>query len=158
MAEEEQLDYFETIQLLDRWAGEKVYVTPAPRTAGQAPAGDDITVTSLSVEGTLKSLGDTGAEMRRNLANFYERIGSELALGADAPLELYERQVAHYTFEETNVRGASWAGFAVWRHDFVEARLLETGTRYDWLWINLKPSPLYVLRELSADELSARRE
>ena len=158
MADERQFDYFETVQLLNRWAGETVYVTPAPHTAGRPPSERELLVTSLNVEGTLKALGDVGAEGRRNLADMFERIGSPLALGADAPLELYERQVAHYTFEGMDGGPLDdHASFTLWQHDFVEARLLDTGTRYDWLWINLKPSPLFVLRELSADELAARR-
>jgi hypothetical protein len=157
MADEEQFDYFETVQLLNRWAGEKVYITPAPDTAGRTPSDAEIDVSALGLEGTLKALDDKdakGAALRRELSDMYERIDSELALG-DAPLELYERQVAWYGFEGMDVP-AGRVMVTLWQHEFIEARLLDSGTRYDWLWINLKPSPLYILRELTADELAAR--
>lgn len=157
MADEGSLDYFQTVQLLNRWAGEKVYVTPAPYTAGRLPSEDEHTVTALGVEGTFRAIEDKdakAAELRRELSHVYERRGSELGLG-DAPLELYERQVAWYGFE--GAKGVR-VMLTLWQHEFVDARLLDTGTRYDWLWINLKSSPLYVLRELSGDELAARRD
>jgi hypothetical protein len=141
---DETLDYFETVQTLNGWAGKLVIVYPVVDSVdGDEPADF---MSGLSAWGTLKAQGDPAASGRRQLSGFYETQQPELALG-DMPLELYERQAAYYTFEGMDDLETRFAGFTLWQHRFIEARWLALGGRFHWLWIRARPIGLIVAEE-----------
>ena len=74
----------------------------------------------------------------------YSELRPELDEGDDAPLELFERQAAHFTFEGMDDAKRLFAGFSLWRHAFVEARWLEVRVRPDWLWIRTASGAIVV--------------
>lgn len=139
------LDYFETVQLLKSWAGSNVLVYPVTDRAPDDPPLEEMG--PFMIWGTFKPVADQTAELRRNLSDAYARVRPELALG-DAPLELYERQVAHFTFERMGDGFAEHAGFAIWQHDFIDARWLDMGGRYRWLWIRMRPVSIVAAEEV----------
>jgi hypothetical protein len=138
------MDYEETVAALDSVIGKYVIVYPTQ----EPPAGEEPDFTQgLSAWGTFKRDRDIGAVGRRHLseAGVYAQIQPELDLG-DAPLELYERQAAGYTFEGMDSQDA-FAGFMLWRHYFVESQWLEPGIRPDWLWIRSRPLGFVIAAE-----------
>src|SRR5713101_5506290 len=109
------MDYDETVGALISVVGKHVIVYPAGEPSpGEEPF--DFT-TGLSAWGILKRDQDTGAASRRHLSEsgIYAKIQPELDLGG-SPLELYERQVAGFTFEGMDDPDG-FAGFALWRHE-----------------------------------------
>jgi hypothetical protein len=141
------MDYDETIRLLNSVVGKYVIVYPAEvPPSGEEPY--DFT-SGLSAWGTLKQDqgASEGAAGRRRLAEagVYAKIRPEMDLG-NAPLELYERQAAGFTFEGMDTQGA-FAGFVLWRHEFEESRWLESPVRPDWLWIRKRPFGLVIAAE-----------
>jgi hypothetical protein len=142
------LDYHEAVQVLNGWTDELVAVYPhVGLPAGELPSQGTTAFGGLAAWGTFKPLGDPVAATRRRLSDAYTKIRPELALG-DAPLELYERQVAYFTFEgmDTDLE-RSYVGFAIWEHEFVEARWLDFGGRFNWLWVNAHPYGVIVAQE-----------
>jgi hypothetical protein len=157
------VDYEETLLELDSITGTWTILYPA--SGGDEPG--DFTTSGLFVVGRLERdqpTSQVSAELRRRLAErsaWYGEKRPDLDLG-DAPLESYERQVAHFTFEhmddrrlasirigdpsqdneEANLRGL--VGVSLWRHDFIEARWLDLGVRPDWLWIRTSAGGLVV--------------
>jgi hypothetical protein len=139
------MDYDQTVAALDSVGGKYVIVYPAAEpTAGEEPVDFQ---SGLSVWGILRRDEDTGAEKRRRISStgIYARIAPELDLG-DAPLEMYEHQVAGYTFEGMHTKDA-FAGFALWRHEFQEAGWLEPGFPPDWLWVRKRPLGFVIAAE-----------
>jgi hypothetical protein len=150
MEDDAGLDYFATVRLLNGWAGDTVIVTPAPHLPeGVVATERDLGIGALSVQGVFKPLPDDAAGLRRELSDVYETIAPDLALGGDAPLEMYERQVAYYTFEGMDDYEGSSVHLALWEHMFGEARDLGlAGGPYEWLWIRQDPVSLYLLHQV----------
>jgi hypothetical protein len=147
VASEDVLDYHQAVQTLNGWAGETVLVYPAAHADTIEQLKESYTTAGLSIWGKFKPLPDIAAGARRKLSDAFEDIRPELALG-DAPLELYERQAAFYTFERMGDGFEEHAGFALWAHEFVEARWVPFGGRYLWLWIRTTaPTDLVVAVE-----------
>jgi hypothetical protein len=141
-----RLDYFETVQVLNGFARSHVIVySVAEHSGGAEPQPDDF-VSGLAAWGRFKPVDNQAAAARRALSDFYAEKLPELALG-DAPLELYHRQVAHYTFEDMDDLHDRFAGFALWQHGFIEARWLDLGGRFHWLWIRAGPLGFVVAEE-----------
>jgi hypothetical protein len=139
------VDYDETVAALNSVVGKYVIVYPAGE---PSPGVEPYDFTSgLSAWGILKRDRDPGAAGRRHLSEsgVYAKIQPELDLG-DAPLELYERQAAGYTFEGMDDPDA-FAGFVLWRHEFEESRWLFPGIRPDWLWIRKRPLGFVIAAE-----------
>jgi hypothetical protein len=144
------MDYEETLLLLDGVEGTYAIVYPAPEPeAGVEPKA--FSGAGLWVAGLLKREREreqSGAEARRlAMVNIktYREIQPDLDLG-DAPLERYERQAASYTFEGMDdLHGTTgFAGFTLWRHEFVESRWLDMPVCPAWLWITTGADGLIV--------------
>jgi hypothetical protein len=159
------VDYEETLLELDSVTGTWVIVYPA--SGGDDPG--DFTASGLYVVGRLvrdESASQQGAEARRGLVvatDWYRERKPDLDLG-DGPLESYERQVAHFTFEHMDDRRLSQIRIGdpsqeddpdvrglvcitLWRHEFVDAGWLDFGVRPDWLWIRTTASGLVVVAD-----------
>jgi hypothetical protein len=155
------MDYEETLLLLDGIVGKFAVVYPAePVSEGDQPEGftesvfasgifrrdhEDEQVSAHARRAMMEASGETG----------YAEIRPELNLG-NAPLEGYERQAAHFSFEGAT-RGITtnlFAGFSFWRHTFQESSWLSLAARPDWLWIrSTGPLGLVVVAEFDrADE------
>jgi hypothetical protein len=154
------MDYEATLLELDSIEGGWTVVYSAPGGNATEP-GDDFMTGALSASGVFKRdrKGETGgAGARRMLveaADWYRDRHPDLDVG-DAPLELYERQAAHFTFEgmddamgsfRPGTAATNFAGFTLWRDDFVDAEWLEYGIRPHWLWIRTAHSGVVVVAE-----------
>jgi hypothetical protein len=138
------MDYDDTVRALDSIVGTHTIVYPTGEP--QSDDGPREFTGGLSAWGLLKRSPDLGAAGRRFLSQegVYAKVQPQLDLG-DAPLELYERQGASYTFEGMDdVLGVPFAGFTLWRHEFDDARWFFPGVRPDWMWIRTRPLGLVI--------------
>jgi hypothetical protein len=156
------MDYEETLLLLDSVVGTFAVVYPV----ASDPDRTEISRT-LAAPGGMYASGifkrdlegeERGARARRALITqtdwFREKV-PHVDLG-DLPLEEYERQAAHFTFEDMDdltslswgsTEGPGFAGFALRRGDFVEAAWLDVPVRPDWLWIRSKEAAVVVVAD-----------
>jgi hypothetical protein len=142
------VDYEKTLLLLDAIEGTFAIVYPA----GDTPDPTRLGVTPFWASGILKRdrKKERGGALARRLAMAnvaaYRKLRPELNLGGDMPLEAYERQAAHYTFEGMDEE-PRYAGFSLWRHEFTGSEWLDLGVRPDWLWIGTTWGGVVVVAE-----------
>ena len=152
------MDYEQTLLHLDSVVGTWVVVYSAEH-ADQGEQPTAFAGGGLWAAGRLKrdreseraSAAARRAMMQAGEEAGYSHLRPELDLG-DTPLEGYERQAAHFTFEGMDDHvgssfkepGRGFAGFSLWRHDFVESEWLSIPRRPDWLWIKAAPPGLVV--------------
>lgn len=146
------MDYEETLLELDSIVGTWAVVYPVGEEPdeGEEPrafAGGGLWVAGWFKRDRATEQGRAAARramMEAGEATGYDKLRPELDLG-DSPLEEYERQAAHFTFKEMDDSsgsgfdrpGSGFAGFSLWRHDFIESRWLAIPVRPDWLWIRI---------------------
>lgn len=146
------MDYEETLLLLDGIVGSYAIVYPVE--AGEGGSASEPQVFSgggLWIAGLFKRDREgerIGAAARRGLMGetWYQELRPALDLG-EGPLEGYERQAAHFTFEGMDDPHGSFAGFTLWRHEFIDSEWWDLPVRPEWLWIKTREVQLVVAAE-----------
>lgn len=156
------MDYEETLLLLDGITGSYAVVYPVEEGEVGSSSGPRVFAGSgLWVAGRFKRDREgeqRGAAARRGLMTetWYQDLRPDLDLG-EGPLEGYERQAAHFTFEgmDDSTGSPGFAGFTLWRHEFIESQWWDLPVRSDCLWIRTQEGQLVVAAEFDRSGGSA---